>query len=79
MKFEDFVTNQSDVFARLSPFLTEPAAKFEELRASTKNEQKDSSYYADYYGNEVWKDEYPAIRSIERPDEGDLFPFFGYP
>lgn len=78
IKFEDFVSDQKGVFDRLSPNLTNPARKFQELTRSTKEIGKDSAYYRNYYTNELWREEFPEIENVKLPAESKLFEFFGY-
>ncbi|WP_412775786.1 hypothetical protein [Thalassospira lucentensis] len=78
VKFEDFVTSQKDVFERLSVNLDKPSDEFRELVRSTKEANKDSSFYRNYYANEVWRDEFPDVRNVKLPEETELFKFFGY-
>lgn len=78
IKFEDFVVNQNDVFESLKGLVHVPAANFKELRQSTKEKNKDSKYYATYYGNEVWKNEYPEIDRVRNTVSGELCSVFGY-
>lgn len=78
IKFEDFVTNQAKTFETLRPHLTNPANKFRELTKSTKESNKDSEFYHNYYLNEAWRKEFPEIGDVNLPAESQLFEAFGY-
>jgi len=78
IKFEDFVTDQKQVFENLKPHLDNPASIFRELTKSTKEANKDSAFYRNYYANEVWRQEYPDIEKVTLPTNTEIFKFFGY-
>lgn len=68
---EDFAIDQEAVFVRLAPHLTQPAAAFHTLDASTKDKRKSRAYYEDYYGNQRWKDEIDPASSERLREEID--------
>jgi hypothetical protein len=78
VKFEDFVVNQHATFDSLRTFLDVPSLNFVEFTASTKEKTKDSKYYASYYANQIWKDEFPEVLTIKNTISKELLSTFGY-
>jgi hypothetical protein len=78
IKFEDFVVDQKGTFESLLGFMDRPSPKFSELIKSTKETHKDSKYYAFYYSNELWREEFPEINRINNTISKDLMSAFGY-
>jgi hypothetical protein len=79
IRFEDIVTDQAAVFARLAPDLRDPADTFTMLEKSTKDSRKDAAYYREYYRDETWRQGIePEIALLEGRVDKPLFARFGY-
>jgi hypothetical protein len=80
IQFEHFVTHQEATFDELRQLLDEPPPTFKELTTATKDkdQQKNSDFYAFYYANEVWRQDYPEVEFVSNTVAPDLLEFFGY-
>lgn len=78
VRFEDFVQNQKAIFDNLKCYLDSPNTKFSEVNESTKDKTKDSQFYRKYYGNELWKEEYPEALDIVSPIDKATSRFFRF-
>ena len=78
IRFEDLVTDQARTLASLAAGPPGPGA-FVPIERSTKDPDKTSGFYADYYGRRLWVNELPAADwQAIRPD-GELCEALGYP
>lgn len=80
VKFEDFSQSQENA---LNPFLNAAygnVSSFSEIVKSPKSDIKNSKWYREYYGKELWKKEisHYAFRLIEERVDKKLCEFFSY-
>jgi hypothetical protein len=80
IQFEHFVTHQEATFDELRQLLDEPSPTFKELTTATKDkdQQKNSDFYASYYANEAWRQDYPEVEVVSNTVAPDLLEFFSY-
>ena len=82
IRTEDIFANSENVIEKISQqfFIPRKSREFIEYKRSTKNEDKDSDYYRNYYLSEKWREKLSskAIRIINKSIDKDLMDYFGY-
>ena len=78
VRFEDLVTNQRRALMSLVTIPSNPRA-FVPIEQSTKDPKKTSSFYANYYGKNLWINEIPAEEWQKIRLDPELLEVLGYP